>query len=106
MITTRGNGKSFNARDYEWKSASITLTDATSTTKLSTITGFTTLFANVPIANHIEIRSSADITLRINKITNDVITVGTTTPFISDNLEITDIFVGSATAVTLTVILM
>lgn len=106
MITTRGNGRSFNAREYEWKSASITLTDANATTDLSTITGFTTLFTDVPIANHIEIRSSADITLRLNKATNNIITVGTTTPFTSDCMEITDIFVGTAAAVTLTVILM
>lgn len=105
-ITTRSTGNALNGRNYEWKSASVTNTDSNTATDLKTITGFTTLFDTVKTATYLVIRTSGDVTFRLNKNDSDVITVGTTTPLTLENIELNKIFIGSASAVTITVMLM
>ena len=57
-----------------------------------------TLFLNVPIANHVSLRSDTNVTIRFNATTNAAITLDAGVPFDLHNLEVTDIFVTTTAA--------
>jgi hypothetical protein len=103
-VQHKEDGYPVNTSAYEWKSASVTVAGTSPTTDLTSITGFTTLFDTVPRAHQITIESSGAAYVRLNAVTNDVITIGSTTPY-EDNFAIVDkIFVATnGGAVTLTV---
>jgi hypothetical protein len=98
------NGVEEHTKEYEWKSASVTVAGSTATTDITGVVGFTTLFATVSRAHRITIETTATAYFRLNADTNDVITVTSTTPYSSDYCVVDKIFVSTGgAAVTVTV---
>lgn len=97
MIILRENSQAWNVRAYEWVTEALTIDEGTDPlTDLSSVTGFTTLFGTVKRAHHIVIETTGTIYVRLNSVSNDVITIGSSTPF-EDHFGITDkIFISTA----------
>lgn len=105
MVITKNleNGVEEHTKEYEWKSASVTVDGTAATTDLTGISGFTTLFDTVPRAHRIRIEASATTYVRLNSSTNDKITITATTPYEDSYCVVDAIYVstgGSASTIT------
>lgn len=102
MVTIASNQTLGNSELYEWKSAAITIAGATATVDITAAGGITTLFNKIKRCRHIRIEASATTYIRLNAVTNDIITVTATTPFEAD-ISVHKIFIstgGAASTVT------
>jgi len=98
------DAKSEHRLKYEWKSASVTVAGTAGDTDITGETGFTTLFDTVPRAHHIKVEASAAAYIRVNSATNDIITLGATTPYENHYGIIESLYVSTgAGAATITV---
>jgi hypothetical protein len=112
MIIENIDGNSKQSTVYSWKSASVTETGTAAGTNITTVTGFTTLFApftDTPttgvtrkrVPTKIKVTASAATYIKING--GDVITLDGTTPFEAEDLAINSIGIstdGGASTVT------
>jgi len=104
MIIARENGQAWNTVPYEWKSASVNVAGTAAATNIRTITGFTTLFDTVNRVAHIIVEASGTAYIRLNSASNDVITIGATTPFSDDYIVTESLFISTnGSAITITV---
>ena len=109
MYIARENGEGWNKEEYEWKSGSANIAGVSGDVNLNTVAAFTTLFSGVRKgrAHYISIETTGSVYIRLNKSTNDIILVTSTTPFRSDVMAIYAIFATTAAAaVTITVTLI
>lgn len=98
------DGKPVNRAGYEWKSHSITVAGVLADTNLKDIAAFSTVFDTVKEAHHIVLESNGAIYICLNAITNDIITVNTTTPYEDTEAVVSRIFVSTGgNPITLTV---
>lgn len=98
------DGYAEHRENYEWKTGGVNIAGTDATTNINTDSDFTNLFTAVKRAHHVRIESSGTAYFRLNKDTNDKITVTATTPFESDYIIIEKIFCSTnAQAITITI---
>jgi hypothetical protein len=106
MINSFPNGKQEYSGDYEYKTGSPNVAGVLADTDITEIVGFTNLFSKVKPAHRIRIYAANTIYVRLNSVTNDIITITSTTPYIQEKDEVSKIFISTGGAgVAVTVIL-
>jgi len=106
MVLHNEDGKTMQSPLYSWKSASVTAAGTAAATDLAGVTGFTALFTpfGSRLPHKIKVESTAAAYIKING--GDVITIGATTPFETDDLLIQSIGISTGgAAATITVYL-
>jgi hypothetical protein len=104
MIANRNDGYGTTREAYEWKTGAATIAGTAGTTNLNTVAAFADLFKTVPLAHRVKILSTGTAYIRLNKATNDVITITSTAPIDFDATQVYAIFASTNnSAVTLTV---
>jgi len=78
---------------YDSKEAAV---GVVSDTDITSVSGFETLFENVKISKNTVIRTDADISIRLNAVTNASISVEAGERFETDWLNVSKIFVTAA----------
>ncbi len=100
------SGKPRESAIYKWIQASVTQAGTTPTVDLITQTGFETLFTGLvgSTAYRITIEVSGTTYIRLNAVTNDIITVTSTAPYIDEWCNVKKIYIATnGAAVTVTV---